>query len=144
MIYRKGGRWALCPYVVTYRESGKEKEKHINDKSWWELTAEKHEHLEIIKFEDAEYSDKEKQRMKEAERVPAEFRSVAENYVKHGKFPNQLEDEEQREDHPLRTLQLIKENQEQGQSLTDTELESMSHGQELTELDLRILELEAE
>jgi len=140
MIYRKSGRWALCPYVITYKEHGKEKEKHIADKSWWERTADKHDHLEIIKIEEADYSDGEKQRMKEAERVPANFQSVAENYVEHGVFPNELEDEENREDHPLKVLQLEKEDLNQWENITDLEIENIMKDQELTDLEIMLLE----
>lgn len=140
MIYRKGGRWALCPYVITYKEHGKEKEKHVADKSWWERTVDKHDHLEIIKIEDAEYSDEEKQRIKEAERVPSNFQSVAENYVKYGKFPDELEGEERREDHPLKVLQLEKEDLSQWKNITELEIESIMKEQELTDIEIMLLE----
>ncbi|HLR58926.1 MAG TPA: hypothetical protein VK094_00410 [Pseudogracilibacillus sp.] len=122
MLYQKNGEWALSPYKVKYRQHGEECEKYTHDKKWWKDFAAKWDHTEILEFEDVTYSDEQKARLEEVKDVKEGFEYYAARYVLDGKFPNQLEPEERLEDHPLRVLQLEKENKQLGQVTTDLDI----------------------
>ena len=140
MLVRKNSEWVLYPNRVTYKERGEEKEDWaLPSREWWETTCEKHDHLELIGFEEIELTDEQLNRFDEIRDMPNDFVNVYIEYVRTGVFLN--EDLPKR--HPFITIFLQKENEKQGQMLIDAELENISQGQELTDLDLRLLELEA-
>lgn len=143
MLYLKNGEWALCPYKVKYEQRGEVLEQYTEDKQWWNDFAAKWDHTEIIEFEETSFTDEQKARLEEVKNVAEGFESYVAQYVLDGTFPDELEDEEERmKNHPLRMLQLEKENTSQGQTITETELESMRHGQKLTDFELRIMIME--
>src|SRR5699024_5431612 len=142
MLCRENGEWALCPFKVTYKQHGEILERYTDDKQWWIDFAAKWDHTEVIVIEDAVCTEEQKARLEEVKDVAEGFEYYASRYVENGTFPNELDAEERMKDHPLKNLQLQKENEKQGQTLTDTEIGSMEQGQQLTEVELRLLELE--
>lgn len=147
MLEVKKGLLTFTKYKVIYTQHGKELEAYTSDKKWWENFASKWDHTEIVEFEDTSFTDEQKERLKEVEHLGEEYSHYAEEYVLNGKFPNETENEEERvEQHPLRMLQLKKENQMLGQSLTESEIKNffLEHdmgqlGQHVTDLELKIL-----
>lgn len=144
MLYRKNGEWALCPYIVKYEQRGKVHEQYTHDKRWWKDLEELHDHTEIIEFKDAEHTDEQKGRLEEVKNLGEGFGFIAEQYVKNDLFPDELEGEEKMINHPLKGLQRQKENEKQGQLLTEMELASIEQGQKQTDIELRLLMLEVE
>ena len=54
---KKQRKFILYPYKVTYLQRGKEITQYaLPNKEWWEETCEKHDHLELIKFEEINIS----------------------------------------------------------------------------------------
>lgn len=113
MLYRAGNRWELCPYKVNYVQHGQEIEQYTHDPQFWEDFADRWDHTEIQSVEEVTYTDAEKERAEEVRRVPNGFHSAVVNYVKDGTFP-------EGNNHPLRQLQNVKENESQGEDINST------------------------
>lgn len=144
MLYLKNGEWALSPFKVKYKQHGETSEQYTDDKQWWKDFAAKWEHTEIIKFKDVTYSKEQKARLVDVQNVKEGYEYYAAQYVLDGTFPDEMEDDEERmKNHPLRMIQIKKENTSQGQSITESEIESMKQGQKQTDFDLRLMLLEA-
>lgn len=143
MLYLKNGEWALSPFKVKYEQHGEALEQFTHDKQWWIDFAAKWDHTEIIEFEDTSFTVEQKARLEEVKNIDEGFEYYAAQYVLDGTFPDELEDDEERmKNHPLQLLQLEKENTSQGQTITETELESMRHGQKLTDFEIKFMLLE--
>lgn len=144
MLYLKHGEWALSPLKVKYKQHGEVLEQYTNDKQWWLDFAEKWDHTEIIEFKEATYSDEQRARLEEVKDVEEGFEYYAARYALDGIYPNELEVEEERlKKHPLRVLQLQNENVSQGQTITESELESMKQGQAQSDFEIRLMLMEA-
>lgn len=139
MLYIEDGKWALCPYKVIYEQHGEALEQYTHDKNWWNDFADKWEHTEIIEFKEVEYTTEQKDRLKEISHLGEGFGYLASQYVLNGSFPDELEDEERLDNHPLQNLQRKKENEDLGQMGTKSELEDMDQGQKLTDLELQMM-----
>jgi len=143
MLYLKNGEWALCPHKVKYEQRGKVLEQYTHDKKWWIDFADKWDHTKIIEFTEITYTDEQLARLTEIQHIKEGFEYYAACYVLENKFPNELENEEERMDHhPLKSLQIQKENISQGQTITEAEIENMKQGQKQTDFELRLLALE--
>lgn len=142
MLYLKNGEWTLCPYKVIYEQHGETLEQYAHDKQWWLDFADKWAQTEIIEFVEVTYTDEQKARLEEVKNIDEGFEYYASRYVEDGLFPDELEAEDRLKGHPLKMLQLQKENEKQGQTLTEAEIGSMMQGQQLTEAEIRLLDLE--
>ncbi|SFL80963.1 hypothetical protein [Salibacterium qingdaonense] len=139
MLQRVGSKYRLYPHEVTYTKNGEEYTKWaLPDKQWWTETAEKHDRINIVEFTEVEVTADMQKRFKEIERMPEGFGSVYQRYVLDGTLPDNFPI-----NHPFRQVIAKNEDESQGQSLIDAEIENMSQGQQMTEMDLRISELEA-
>lgn len=134
-------------FKVVYKQHGKELETYTNDKSWWEALARKWSHTELIRFEDAEFTEEQRRRLKEVEHLDEAYSHFAEEYALNGRFPDELTEEEGYvKDHPLKQLQLEKHHQLTGQKSTELEIENFmlkgqvqNLGQQNTGLELEIM-----
>ena len=138
MLTKKGNRFELYPHKVRYMQHGQEIEQWaLPNKEWWTDFAEKWEHTEIIEFVEVELTEEQAKRAEEIEQLPMDegFREICIDYIMGGVFPEGI-------NHPLRQLQIQKENQEQGVELSEREIQEIIQGQEISDLDIRVLMLE--
>jgi len=138
MLIRKSRKWQLYPHKVKYVQHGEELEQYaLPNKQWWIDFADKWEHTEIIEFTEVELTEEQQTRVTEIEELPMSeaFRGICIDYILNGVFPEGI-------NHPLRDLQIQKENQEQGIDLSEREIQEIIQGQEISDLDIRILMLE--
>ncbi len=142
VLYLKNGEWALSPYKVIYKQHGETLEQYAHDKQWWLDFAAKWDHTEIIEFVEVEYSTEQIERLEEVKLTEEGFEYYAGRYVLEGLFPDELEEDEQMKDHPFQLLQRKKEDEILGQSVTQTDIETMLQGQKQTELEIRVMMLE--
>ena len=138
MLIKKGNRFELYPHKVKYIQHGKEIEQWaLPNKEWWIDFADKWEHTEIIEFTEVELTEEQQARVTEIEELPMSeaFRGICIDYILNGVFPEGI-------NHPLRDLQIQKENQEQGIDLSEREIQEIIQGQQMSDLDIRVLMLE--
>lgn len=103
MLYRESNEWKLCPYVVKYIQNGEELEEFTHNKQWWIDFSSKWGNIEILSFIEAQYSLDQLDRLEEIKNMDEGFIEECKNYVNTGIFPEGNR-------HPLKTLQLEKEN----------------------------------
>ena len=145
MLYRKGGEWALCPFLVVYTQHGQEIEQYTHDKQWWLDFAEEWDHTEIQEFQNVEWSDEEKARLEDIKHIPEGFFSDCATYVKTGLFPDEVEVEDEEEDggrqnnHPLQLLQRKKEAERLGIEVSEREINEIMQGIQLSEIEIKLL-----
>lgn len=123
LIFYKNG-WRLCSEKVKYKQHGEEIEQYVMSEGhdWWVDFEEKWKHTEIIEFIPVEPTQEQTDRIEEINQlnVPDGFGSVVEDYVKEGIFPEGF-------NHPLRELQLLREQTEQDEYLINLDFrQSMS------------------
>jgi hypothetical protein len=139
MIFYKNRKWNMCSEKVRYVQHGEEITQYVGSEGhdWWIDFEQKHSHTEIIEFVDVEATQEQLNRLNEVNQlnIGDGFSEMLGNYVKDGIFPNSV-------NHPLKTLQTTKENQEQGIDLSEREIQEIIQGQEISDLDIRILMLE--
>ena len=138
MLIKDGDCFRLYPWKVRYRQHGQEIEQWaLPSKQWWTDFAAKWEHTEIIEFVEIELTEEQLARASEIEQLPMDegFREICIDYIMGGVFPEGI-------NHPLRDLQIQKENQEQGIELSEREIQEIIQGQEISDLDIRVLTLE--
>ena len=125
MLYHKGGLWHFCAEKVRYIQHGKEITQHVGEegKQWWLDFAAKWDHTEIIEFVPVEATEDQITRLEEINqlRIPDGFGSMLTGYVQDGAFPEGLA-------HPLRQLQIAKEQERQDQDIADAFYELMKVG----------------
>lgn len=142
MLNRKGKKWVLYPHKVFYTDNGEGVEQWATpSKEWWTETEIKHSRIEIEKFEEVELSKEKIDRYEEIKDMPDDHKSIYEEYILTGDTSN---DQKIPKLHPFNILRLNQEDSSLGQSVTDSELQSIQQGQEITDMDLRITVLEAE
>ena len=138
MLIADGDYLKLYPWKVRYRQHGQEIEQWaLPNKQWWIDFADKWEHTEIVEFTEIELTEEQAKRVEEIENIRLDecFREMCIEYILDGVFPTGVE-------HPLRQLQVQKENQEQGIGLSEREIQEIIQGQEISDLDIRVLTLE--
>ena len=135
MLYWKEGKLNLSPYKVNYTQHGKQEVAYTDDKKWWEDFAEKWEHTTIQSFEDMEYTPGELQRYEEIKYMPEGHAEACKTYVKSGDFPEGI-------NHALRHIQLQKENERLGIELSEREISEIVQGTQISELEIKLLEME--
>ena len=151
MLQKSEGVLVFPQYKVKYVQHGEQRESYTSDKSWWQKFENKHKHTEIIEFEALSFTDEQHKRLSEVEDTPDAYEHYAAQYALHGLFPDELDEDERLEDHPFQNLQLKKENEALGQSLTSSEIKNFimendqeNMGQLITDLDIRLLKKEME
>ena len=138
MLIKDGDCFRLYPWKVRYRQHGQEIEQWaLPNKEWWTDFADRWEHTEILEFIEVELTEEQLARVTEIEELPMSegFRGICIDYIVDGVFPEGI-------NHPLRNLQVQKENQEQGIELSEREIQEIIQGQQLSGLEIRILTLE--
>ena len=138
MLVKNGSKLKLYPWKVKYIQHGEEVEQWaLPSKQWWIDFANKWEHTEIIEFVEIELTEEQLARASEIEQLPMDegFREICIDYIMGGVFPERI-------NHPLRDLQIQKENQELGVELSEREIQEIIQGQEISDLDIRVLTLE--
>lgn len=138
MLVKNGSKLKLYPWKVKYIQHGEEVEQWaLPSKQWWIDFANKWEHTEIIEFVEVELIEEQLARVADIEEIPIDegFREMCIEYIFDGVFPAGVE-------HPLRQLQVQKENQEQGIELSEREIREIIQGQQMSGLEIRILTLE--
>lgn len=118
MLIRKGNRFELCPHKVKYTQHGKEIEQWaLPNKEWWTNFAEKWEHTEIIEFTEVELTEEQLLRFEDVKTgIPESFASDCVDYILEGVFPEGIM-------HPLRQLEIYKQQLEQDEILLDNTLD---------------------
>lgn len=114
----------MCEHKVKYIQHGEEITQYVMSEGhdWWVDFEEKWEHTEVIEFIDVVANDEQLARFDEISQlnIPEGFNSELSDYVRDGVFPNGI-------NHPLRNLQLQKEQELQDNYLLDLEFrQSMS------------------
>lgn len=137
MLIKKGNRFELYPHKVKYIQRGEEYEQWaLPNKEWWEDFANKWEHTEIVEFTEIELTEEQLARYEQIKYdIPEAFREICIDYILDGVFPEGI-------NHPLKQLQVQKENQQQGIELSEREIQEIIQGQEISDLDIRVLTLE--
>ena len=136
MLYRNQGReWAICLYKVKYIQHGEELEQYTHDKQWWIDFADRWEHTEIVEFIDVAATDEQLARLEEIKHIPDGFGYECSQYVEFGVFPEGI-------NHPLKTLQTTKENEQQGVSISEREINEIMQGMQISDLEIQLLELQ--
>ena len=115
MLYYKNG-WHLCAEKVRYIQHGEEIEQSVGGEGhdWWVEFEQKWEYTEIQEFILVGPTEEQVARLEEVNqlKVPDGFAGIVGDYVKDGSFPAGY-------NHPLRLLQLKKEQQLQDNYLLD-------------------------
>lgn len=139
MVFYKNRRWHLCNEKVKYTQNGKEIEQYVGSEGhdWWEDFEQKHEHTEIIEFIPVEPTEEQLIRLEEINElnIPDGFSDMVSNYVKDKIFPESF-------NHPLRKLQVYKENIQQGIELSEREIQEIIQGRQISDLEIQLLELQ--
>jgi len=115
MLIADGGYLKLYPWKVRYRQHGQEIEQWaLPDKEWWIDFAVKWDHTEILEFIEVELNEEQQARAEEIEelRIDEGFKEICIEYILNGVFPAGVA-------HPLRQLQIMKEQTEQDAYLID-------------------------
>ena len=138
MIYYKN-RWHLCNEKVKYMQNDKEITQYVMSEGhdWWIDFESKWEHTEIIEFIPVEPTLEQLDRLEEINKlnIPDGFGSMLSDYVGNGVFPKSL-------NHPLRYLQVYKENIQQGIELSEREIQEIVQGRQISDLEIQLLELQ--
>lgn len=136
MVYFKNNQWHICTEKVHYTQHGEEITQYVGSEGhdWWVDFEEKWEHTEIIEFIPVKPTAEQLQRLEEINElgIPDGFGTICSNYVREGIFPEDV-------NHPLRLLQLQKENELQGIELSEREIENIEQGQQISELEIHLL-----
>lgn len=139
MLYYKNGQWYFAEEIVKYIQNGEEITQYVGGEGhiWWIDFADKWEHTEIIEFIPVVPTEKQIARLKEVNQfnILDGFGAVCGDYVEHGIFPAGL-------NHPLITLQLKKENEQQGIAISEREINEIILGMQVSDLEIQILELQ--
>lgn len=116
MIFYNGNMWHLCAEKVRYSQHSEEITQYVGSegKEWWLDFAEKWEHTAILEFIPVEPNVEQLARLEEVNKlgIPEGFNVEAGNYVEFGEYPEGFS-------HPLRPLQIFKEQQLQDRYLLD-------------------------
>lgn len=142
MLETKHGKLVFPDYTLVYQSHGEQQERYTSDKAYWQQFADRHPHFEIIDFKTATFTDAQHRRLKEVEDVDEAFSHYAWEYAVNGVFPDELDGEERNDNHPLKQLQLAKENARLGQSLAETELGRFMDKQEVKTLGRQMADME--
>ena len=138
LIYYKNG-WGLCSEKVKYIQHGEEITQYVmsEGKQWWLDFEEKWEHTEIIEFIEVEPTEEQLGRFEEVVQlnVSEGFGAELGSYVEFGIFPEGF-------NHPLRNLQVYKENIQQGIELSEREIQEIVQGRQISDLEIQLLELQ--
>lgn len=138
MVYFKNNQWHICTEKVHYTQHGEEITQYVGSEGhdWWVDFEEKWEHTEILEFIPVEPTQEQIDRLKEINQlnIPDGFGTICSDYVREGIFPEGV-------NHPLRLLQLQKENELQGIELSEREIENIEQGQQISELEIQLLGL---
>ena len=107
MLYYANNEWVLYPHRVVYTQNGETHEQWaLPSKEWWVSFAEKWEHTNIIEFVDVALTAEQIKRFEDLPKEVSEgHREICIDYIINAKFPDGIE-------HPLRNLQLQKENEQ--------------------------------
>ena len=135
MLRRIGGSFDLYPHKVRYMQHGQEYEQWaLPDREWWTEFAEKWDHTEIIEFVEVELSEDQEARLDEINQlnIPEEFRSICIEYVLNGKFPHGY-------NHPLRQIEIKKIEEQQGQEISQREINEIVQERQISDLEIRLL-----
>ncbi len=115
MLIADGGYLRLYPWRVRYRQHGDVIEQWaLPSKEWWTDFAAKWEHAEILEFVEVELTEEQLERATEIEAILMDegHRSICIDYILNGNFPEGI-------NHPLRNLQVYKEQQRQDKDIAD-------------------------
>ena len=139
MIFYKNRKWDMCSEKVRYTQHGEEIEQYVGSegRDWWIDFADKWEHTEIIEFIDVVVTGEQLARFEEVSQfnIPEGFGSELSDYVKDGVFPEGI-------NHPLKTLQTTKENEQQGVELSEREINEIIQGMQISDVEIQLLELQ--
>lgn len=107
MVYFKNNQWHICKEKVKYIQHGKEVEQYVGSegRDWWVDFEQKWEHTDIIEFIPVKPTEEQLSRLEEINslNIPEGFSELVANYVVNAVFPDGV-------NHPLRDLQIKKEN----------------------------------
>lgn len=107
MIFYKNGTWHMCQEKIKYIQHGETITQYVGSEGhdWWVDFEQKWEHTDIIEFIPVKPTEEQLSRLEEINslNIPEGFRELVENYVVNAVFPHGI-------NHPLRDLQIKKEN----------------------------------
>lgn len=116
MVYFKNNQWHICKEKVKYTQHGEEFEQYVGAEGhdWWVDFEQKWEHTDIIEFIPVKHTAEQLQRLEEINslNIPDGYGELVQNYVVSEIFPNDM-------NHPLRNLQIAKQQLEQDNYLID-------------------------
>jgi len=116
MIFYKNGTWHMCQEKIKYIQHGETITQYVGSEGhdWWIDFADKWEHTEIIEFMPIEPTKEQLRKLEEINNlnIPDGYGELVQNYVVSEIFPNDM-------NHPLRNLQIAKQQLEQDNYLID-------------------------
>jgi len=138
MIFYKNRKWNMCSEKVRYVQHGEEITQYVGSegKEWWLNFEQRHEHTEILEFIPVQATQEQLNRLDEINQlgIGEGFSSICGDYVEFGLFPNSV-------NHPLKILQLSKENEQQGVAISEREINEIIQGMQISDLEIQMLEL---
>lgn len=129
----------MCEHKVKYIQHGEEITQYVGSEGhdWWVDFEGKWEHTEIIEFIPVEPTQEQLDRFEEINQLNIKegFGHECSQYVEFGIFPESF-------NHPLRKLQVYKENIQQGIELSEREIQEIIQGRQISDLEIQLLELQ--
>lgn len=80
------GEWALCRYKIKYTQNGEQVEQLTDDKTWFETFATMHSNFKIDEVTELTYTDEQKARLTEIQRISPKYYDELYDYVMNGKI----------------------------------------------------------
>jgi len=154
MIYYKNSKWNFHNFKVNFLENNNNKEKYTSDKDFWRDMENKHDFITEVKFSDFNLNKEQVKRLEEInqQNVPEGFKPYLERYINTGRLTKIEIDENNNEEveievtsnlkYPLGKFKTYLENKESNIYLSEREINEIEQGQEISEMEIRLLELE--
>lgn len=138
MVFYKDNKWHMSDLEVTFKDGGEKDKKYVGleGKSWWDNLAKMFDDIEVVEFNEVLNTDEQLTRLEKVNAIntPDGHGSVVSEYVRLGEFPDSL-------DHVLKNIELEEVSREQGVDLSEREIEAMQLALQISDLELRLLEL---
>lgn len=130
LVQKKGKEWELFTHKVTFIDQNTENEVYTSDIGWYEKFAEIHSRFSLLKVTEVTYTQDQLDRLEEVKELNLADRTIS-DYVINGIAGEGLE-----------ILTLQKDNKQLGLELSEREIQEISQGQQISDLEIQILELQ--
>jgi hypothetical protein len=154
MIYYKNNTWNFHNFKVNFENRGNTEEKYTSDKDYWMNMENNNDNITNVAFQEFNPTETQLNRLEEInqQNVPEGFKPYLIRYINTGKLTKIEADEEtgnevelevkSNMEFPMGKFKNYLENKQTNIDLSEREIREIEQGQELSELEIRILELE--